>query len=81
MPYLRNYTIYSDKISYLFLSITFDPTYGVLEKSEHFLNFRHKWVKHIIFDNLKNINSKMNEKYLHHLKSMKKSRLLDIVPQ
>ena len=59
MPYLRSYTtIYSDKISYLFLSNTFDPAYEVLEKSEHFLNFRHKWGKHIVFDNLKILTAK-----------------------
>ena len=33
-----NYTVYSDKISFLILSNPFDPIYEVREKSEHFLN-------------------------------------------
>ena len=38
-------TIHSDKISYMFFSCPFGNVYEVLEKSEHFLNLRHKWVK------------------------------------
>ena len=45
LPYLRNYTIYSNKISYMFFSHPLGNVYEVFLKSEDFFNFRHKWVK------------------------------------
>ena len=47
MTHISEKTLYTViKFQFLFLSNPFDPIYDVLENSEHFLNFRRKWVKH-----------------------------------
>ena len=44
-PYLRNYTGYSKKISYMFFPRPFGNVYELSWKSDHFWNSWHKWVK------------------------------------